>query len=267
VTEENVFNSPKGEKIPSISFTDTDPVTGVMSPKPIGTRLGGKIKKAPELIQQTKFKTNEPLFWKKKGDSWEKVIEETQSPAMTVVTTLETTEGDRSLWAPKSSKDGSLCKAIADAIAASGSKTAVVGGELWVTLTKISPNPQGGQPSKEYAATYSPPNQFAEAPAPPAPRAPAAPPTPAPAPPAPPAAPATTPEGYTMASLTAAGWTAEQIVAQYPMLGAAPAAPSAPPAPPAPPSAQATSKLAELSDEDLDMVGWKRLPDGSIVQK
>lgn len=267
MTEANPFDTPQHEKTASLSFTSTDPVTGVMAPLPVGTRLGGRITKAPELVQQTQFKTNAKLYWKKTGDSWGKVTEENDSPCMTVVTTLETADGPRSLWAPKSSKDGSLCKAIADAIAASGNKTAVVGGELYVTLTGIKPNPQGGQPSKEYKAEYTAPNTFAGGT--PAETAVAAPPPPAPAPPAPsvpapPVAVPTTPEGYTLASLTAAGWTAEQAIAQYPILGAAvpPAAPSAPPAPPAPPAAATPSAddarqaaLAALSPEDRALLG------------
>lgn len=239
------------EKIPGLSWTNKDETTGVMTPKPIGTRLGGKIVKAPEMVQQTDFDSNKPLFWKDQ----KKTTEETGSPAYTIVTTLETPEGNRSLWAPKSGKEGSMCRAISDAIKAAGAPTAVVGGELWITLTGLVPNPKGGQPSKTYSAVYTPPNQFAEA----APAAGPTPPASVPSPPAPPAplAPAAevkTPEGYTLASLVAGGWTAEQAIAAYPVLGNT-TAPVAPPAPPAPPVADAgadarAAALAQLSPED-----------------
>jgi hypothetical protein len=273
-TEANPFNS--GEKTISLTFTNHDE-NGVATPKPIGTRLGGKIIKAPELVQQTKMGSSAKLYWGADSKKTENAVGpngQPNNPAMSVVTTLETAEGARSLWAPKSSKDGSLCKEIAKAISAAGCKTAEIGGELWVTLVGLTPNPQGGQPSKQYTAQYIPPNNFAApevptAQATPQPPAPAAPPTPAPAPPAPPASPATTPEGYTHASLTAAGWTHEQIIASYPMLGGTPIPPSAPPAPPAAPPAASdrAAALAQLSDADLDMMGMQRLADGSIVNK
>lgn len=251
------------DKIPGISFTNRDETTGVMTPKPTGTRQGGKIKKAPEMVQQRDYDTKKPLFWKDQ----KKTVEETDSKAYTIVTILDTSEGDRALWAPKSKKEGSMCRAISDAIKVSGNATAVVGGELWVTLTGLVPNEKGGQPSKTYSAVYTAPNAF-EVPTPPASvPAPPAPPTAVPAPPAPSVQPATTPEGFTLASLLAGGWTTEQAVAAYPVLGAVPqAAPSAPPAPPAPaatPPGNAAAALAQLSDEDLAMLRLNR--DGTPV--
>lgn len=53
----------------------------------------------------------------------------------------------------------------------------------------------------------------------PAPAAVPAPPAPPVAVPAPPAAPKTTPEGFTLDALVAGGWTREQALATYPMLG------------------------------------------------
>lgn len=241
-------------KVPSITFTDKDEATGIMSPKPVGTRLGGKIKKLPEAVQQTKFGSSDKLFW---GNDSKKTTDELSASGqpnnacMTIVTVLETPEGDRSLWAPKSSKDGSMCKEISKAL---GGNNPVVGGELWVTLTGIIPNPQGGQPSKQYSASYSAPSAFETPAAVPAPPAPAA----VPAPPVPAAA-VTTPEGFTLASLVAGGWTQEQAVAAYPMLGASPAptAPPAPPATPAPPSGDdaRAAALAGLSPEDRALLG------------
>lgn len=281
MTEANPFNT--GEKTPSLTFTNHD-ANGVSTPKPIGTRLGGKIVKAPEVVQQTKMGSTAKLYWGPDSKKTENAVGpngQPNNPAMTIVTHLETAEGVRALWAPKSSKEGSLCRAIADAIKAAGASTAQVGGELWITLTGLTPNPQGGQPSKTYTAVYTPPNQFAtevpaapatgaaSLPAPPAPPAPPVPPAPAasavpapPAPPAPPVAEPRTPEGFTLDQLVAAGWDRAQAIAAYPMLGGVPAAPAVP-APPAPPVDGKLAALAKMSDEDLAMLGMNR--DGTPV--
>jgi len=269
----NPFDS--HEKTPSLTFSNTDPTTGVTTPKPIGTRIGGKIVKAPELVQQSQMGSGKKLFWQDKKKTTDAVDAHgvPNQPAMSIVTVVETPEGNRSMWAQKSSKDGSPCKETSKAIAVAGAKTAEIGGELWWELTGLIPNPQGGQPSKQVKAYYTPPNAFAQsevlvmgengghmAPAPPAPSA-------APAPPAPPSAAPKTPEGFTLADLVAAGWTAEQAVAAYPVLGAS--VPAAPPAPPAPPAAPTNNDraaaMAALSEEDLDMLKMRRLPDGSVV--
>lgn len=269
----NPFDS--HEKTPSLTFSNTDPTTGVTTPKPIGTRIGGKIVKAPELVQQSQMGSGKKLFWQDKKKTTDAVDAHgvPNQPAMSIVTVVETPEGNRSMWAPKSSKDGSSCKETSKAIAAAGAKTAEIGGELWWELTGLIPNPQGGQPSKQVKAYYTPPNAFAQpevptagaVPAPPVPAPPA--PSAAPAPPAPPSAAPKTPEGFTLADLVAAGWTAEQAVAAYPVLGAS--VPAAPPAPPAPPAAPTNNDraaaMAALSEEDLDMLKMRRLPDGSVV--
>jgi hypothetical protein len=273
----NPFDS--HEKTPSLTFSNTDPTTGVTTPKPIGTRIGGKIVKAPELVQQSQMGSGKKLFWQDKKKTTDAVDAHgvPNQPAMSIVTVVETPEGNRSMWAQKSSKDGSPCKETSKAIAVAGAKTAEIGGELWWELTGLIPNPQGGQPSKQVKAYYTPPNAFGSAvqenltdnvavptvpgtvPTPPAPPAP-----PVPAPPAPPAPAATTPktpEGFTLADLVAAGWTAEQAVAAYPVLAVS--APAAPPA--APTNNDRAAAMAALSEEDLEMLKMRRLPDGSVV--
>lgn len=206
----NPFEGGSGEKIPTISFTNTDPNTGVMTPKPIGTRLGGRVTKAPEVVQKTKFGTGEKQYWDQANSKV--TTEDTGRPLWDVVIGVDTPEGPRNFWFAKSNKEGSMFSAIKTALGAAGVAEVKVGGELYVTLTGVTPNPKGGQPSKQYSATYTPPNPMAD-------EAPAAAAVPAPpAPPAPPAAEKRTADGYTLASLVAAGWTAEQAVAAYPEL-------------------------------------------------
>jgi hypothetical protein len=129
----------------------------------IGDSITGKVLRAPEERQQTKFGSQDPDFWPN-GD-----------PKMQIVVPLATDQrdpadvnddGERTLYvASKNMK-----RAIGDAIRVAGVQDVAVGGLLSVQYVGNDPaskNPQ--QPAKMYAAQYTPPTSaFQQATPPPA---------------------------------------------------------------------------------------------------
>lgn len=208
--------------LPSISFASKDQY-GNLSSKPVGTRIGGKVLKAPTMLQSRNFTTKQLETW---PDG---------NPKMSVVVEIEVAGEPMSLWVKKPS---ALFKAFGEAIGRAGGVPVGPGAQVWVTLTGFGKPEADKAPAKLYAVEYTPANQFATEVAPTqsatTPPAPAAPPVPAVA---------TTPEGYTLASLQAAGWSIDQIRASYPAL--IPVTAPAPPAVPTPPAPTATAPAPE----------------------
>lgn len=122
------------EKKPSVSFKG----------KPIGTKVGGYIVAEPKLVQARDYKTKLPAFWKNKDGS--------ESPKMTVVTTLDINGTDTNLWAPKPS---SMFAAIQAAQTAARQQLSI-GGYLEVEFYDEKPT-ESGEPQKLYRAVYTPP--------------------------------------------------------------------------------------------------------------
>lgn len=267
----NPFDKDGG--LPSVSFGGKDPNTGQITSKPIGYEVHIRVTKAPTLVQSREYGGTKLLFWDP-NNKGKKVTEPNDQPAMSVVThgiVEYDSEGkdvgtEKALWAQKPS---ALFGEIGNAINAANLDGIPVGALVKIKLTGFK---QGEDKSRAAAKQYEvsivpasafsgdatpPPPPAAAVPAPPAPPAP-----PVAAPPPPPVV-ATTPEGYTLASLVAAGWTSEQAIAAYPVL----AAPAAAPATPAPPAAPAASEpvetaeakrakaMAALSPEDRKMLG------------
>lgn len=211
-------------------------------------------------VQQTIFAgpdKGKPDYWdaeKTRPKMMHRVVLETDRR------TEENTKGVWSVYLKGSAKaeSGSTLAAVILALANAGAEEIEENGTLELWRTGSRPG-EGGQ-AYTYEAVYTKPG-LAVGPTPPAPTAPVAAPVPppppapvaAPAPPPPPIAAATTPEGYTLASLVAAGWTAEQAVAAYPML--AQAASPAPPAAPGGLSPEQAAALAGLTPEERALLG------------
>lgn len=242
--------------LPSISFAKKDQY-GNMQSKPVGTKIGGRVLKAPKRVQSRNFTT-------KQLDTWPD-----GNPKMSVVVDICVEGVDMSLWV----KDPSaLFKAFQEAIAGAGGVPVGPGATLFVELTGFGPPEADKAPAKLYKVHYTPADSFAasEAPAPSTNGAPK------------------TAEGYTLASLLAGGWTEAQVAASYPALVPSFAAPPPPPPPapapsvtpppptppaasappppapapapaPAPPAPDAASereaKLASMSPEDRQLLG------------
>lgn len=264
----NPFDKPAS--LPSISFATRDE-HGNLGSVPVGTRLGGRVTKAPEIVQASVYEgpdKGKPQFWgagnKKTTDALD-AGGQPNKPVNQIVMNVRTPEGeDKSLWVPFYPK--AMFEAIQTALAG---RAIEVGDDLFITLTGFTPVP-GKNPAKDYSADFTK-GQGAFAPETAAASVPAQ------------ASPATngtpkTAEGYTLASLIAAGWTQDQVAAAYPALvpQAAPPppppapAPSATPPPPAPPVASAPpsppppavdavserqKKLDAMSPEDRQLLG------------
>jgi hypothetical protein len=220
VSVEDPFAGSDG--LPSISFASKDQY-GNLSSKPVGTRIGGKVLKAPTMLQSRNFTTKQLETW---PDG---------NPKMSVVVEIEVEGEPMSLWVKKPS---ALFKAFGEAIGRAGGVPVGPGAQVWVTLTGFGKPEADKAPAKLYAVEYTPANQFATE-VPPT----AAPATPSPSTPVAPVAVPTTPEGYTLASLQAAGWSIDQVRASYPAL--IPVVAPAPPAVPTPPAPTATAPAPE----------------------
>lgn len=269
----NPFDKPAS--LPSISFATHDE-HGNLGTVPVGTRLGGRVTKAPEIVQASVYEgpdKGKPQFWgagnKKTTDPLD-AGGQPNKPVNQIVLNVRTPEGeDKSLWVPFYPK--AMFEAIQTALAG---RAIEVGDDLFITLTGFTPVP-GKNPAKNYSADFTK-GQGAFAPETAAVSVPAQ---------ATAAAPASTngtpktPEGYTLASLLAAGWTQDQVQAAYPILVPVAAAPPPPPAPapppappaPAPPAAAAApppppapapdalsdreAKIAAMSPEDRALLG------------
>lgn len=274
MSSSNPFDKDGG--LPSVSFGGKDPNTGQITSKPVGYEVHVRVTKAPTLVQSREYGGTKLLFWDP-NNKGKKVTEPNDQPCMSVVFhgNIEFDSEGKDIGVEKAQwvqKPSALFTAVGDAINDAKVDGITVG---CLVKTKMTGFKQGEDQSraaaKQYEVVVVPPNGFASevpaapaaaTPPPPAPPAAAAPPPP-PAPPAPVSVP-TTPEGYTLASLVAAGWTSEQAVAAYPVL-AAPAAAPATPAPPVAPAADAgpvetadekrAKAMANLSDEDKKLLG------------
>lgn len=249
----NPFDKPTST--PSVSWATTDAV-GNKSSVPIGTRQGGKVTKAPEVVQSTGYVgtpfAGRPLFWDnagkgKKTDQAKDANGVDNKPVQQVVVTLLIDGAERGLWVPYYPK--SMFESIQAAI---GGRAIEPGDELYVTLAGFEKSEDAGKaPSKLYSAefvkgqgVFAPETPAAAVPAPPAP--PAAVPAP-PAPPAPPvAAEPVLSNGFTATQLRAANWTAADIAAL-----SAPVAPAAPaPVDATDAAAARQAKIDAMSPED-----------------
>lgn len=117
-----------------------------------GTTHVGKLLEVGEPQQQTEYNSQEPSFWDK----------ERTRPKMQVRIKLETAERDgdtdngvRALYATVQGKQGSLYRAINDAL----SKAERLGGTLTVTYTGNDPDSKNpANPRKLYTASYQEPS-------------------------------------------------------------------------------------------------------------
>ncbi len=122
----------------------------------VGASVTGTIASPPEVRQQTKMGTGEPLTWDN-GD-----------PKMQLVVALATQlrdndddDGIRNLYVKGSRKpeSGSMHAAVAAAVSAAGAKGLDVGGRLTVTYTGDgTASTPGFNPPKHYTATYTAPD-------------------------------------------------------------------------------------------------------------
>lgn len=208
--------------LPAISFVQKDQY-GNMTSKPVGTRIGGKVLKAPTAVQRRNFTTKLPETW---PDG---------NPKTSVVVDLLVDGVEMSLWVKKPS---ALYKAFGEA---KGDALIKPGDTVFVTLVGFGKPEADKAPAKLYKVDYTPLDEFGSAAAPPPPSAAtgvvAAPSTAASATPPPPSEPVLS-NGHTATALKASGWTAEQIAAL-----------STPVPAPAPPVA------ADVSDEDRKLLG------------
>ena len=226
--------------LPSISFAVKDQYGNLLS-KPVGTRIGGTVLKAPSVQQSRNFTTKQPEFWPD-GNAKTSVVVDLNVDCGG--------EGEMSLWVKKPS---ALFKAFQEA---KGEQLVKPGDKDYVTLVGFGKPEEDKAPAKLYKVEYIPTDVFA------APTQAAATPaatTPASAPPAPPA-PAAEPvlsNGFTASALLASGWSAAQIAAlSAPAPTVVPQAPPVAPAPPAAVSAPSEAldakaqRIAEMSPED-----------------
>jgi hypothetical protein len=122
----------------------------------VGDSVTGTIASPPEVKQQTKMGTGDPLTWDN-GD-----------PKMQLVVALQTTlredgddDGIRNLYVKGSKKpeSQSLHAAVAGAVAAAGAKGLDIGGTLTVTYIGNGVSTTVGfNPPKKYQATYKAPD-------------------------------------------------------------------------------------------------------------
>jgi hypothetical protein len=259
----NPFDKP--ESLPTISWALTD-AHGNKTSVPVGTRQGGIVVKAPEVVQSTGYAgtafAGKKLFWAndgkgKKTDLAKDANGVDNKPIQQIVTVLKdkATGTDKALWTAVYPK--SQFEAIQTALAG---RAVELGDELYVTLTGFERSEDSSKnASKLYSAefikgqgVFAPEQAAAAVPAPPAP--PAA----APAPPAPPApAEAVLSNGFTATALRAAGWTEEQISAlSAPAPAPAPEAVTVVPAVDAVVDAAAArqAKIDAMSPEDRAML-------------
>ncbi len=246
----------KAVSTPTLSFSIKDEYDQ-SRPKPIGTRLGGVVKKAPEVVQSRFYggpHKGKPMFWD--SDSKGNAVPEattkdgrTNNPVNQVVITVTCDDGeDRSFWVSFYPK--AMFEAVQLAITApDGSLRAIEAGDkLYITLSGLTSVP-GKNPAYAYTAEFTKgAGVFASAPPPPpvaaVPVAPA------------PVVSATVTEpvlsnGFTATQLVAAGWTAEQIAAlTAPVV--APAPPVAPTAPAEAPVAIAAPDAAAIRQAKID---------------
>ena len=194
-----------GEKTPSVSWKDAAP----------GTTINMHVTEWPEQVQTTNYETGEPEFWPPKNG-------ETQgNPKMAVVITGTVDGETRALWVRRYPQ--LLWDAVVGAQKAAGALIEP-GGRLAVTYTGDLANPDKPRmnPSRMFAAHYTPKDAFEGVAAPPPekwgpapkPATPPPPPSTVPTPPGP-AMQAPDPRAIqaTIKPYLDAGWTVAQLAA------------------------------------------------------
>lgn len=136
------------QKTPAVSFKDA----------PIGASVTLRITEKAVQRQQTDFETQQLDFWPP-SDADRAMGKTVGNPKMAAVVRGVVVDGphlgeERSVWAPMTSKQGSMCAAIAAAQQEAGERIAP-GGHLTITLVGTEPpdNPRMS-PRKLYAARY-----------------------------------------------------------------------------------------------------------------
>lgn len=129
------FGTPK---VPAVSFKDAA----------IGTTVIVEVTAAPEIVQSRNFEDNKLEFWEPEYPG------APPQPKWSVVTNGNVNGVPMALWAAKTSKEGSLCRAISDAQAEAGFRVAP-GTRLAVQLIGEEPPPPDrprNSPRKLYRA-------------------------------------------------------------------------------------------------------------------
>lgn len=126
-----------GDSYPSVKFTT------------VGDTVTGTIAEAPSKVQGRDFESGDLATW---PDG---------NPKMVVVVPLLVNGERMNLWAPDPS---AIFKAIQEAKNAAGGSPLAVGGKLTVTFTGEKPNEKNPRlnPAKQFTASYSPSDAFAE---------------------------------------------------------------------------------------------------------
>lgn len=254
----------KQASTPSLSFSQRDEF-GQLQSKPIGTRLGGVVKKSPEIVQSRGYEgplKGKPLFWDSDGKGKQTDAATTSdgrsnNPVTQIVVTLTCADGEeRSLWVAMYPKDMFEAVQVALTLPDGNVRAIETGDSLFVTLTGKRAVP-GKNPAHTYSAEFTKGAGAFAAPPPPPPagqQATLPPPTPSVA-----AEPVLS-NGFTASALRAAQWTEDQIsalsvsgVIAAPVAAPAPApVPVASPVPPAEASAAPVDDVAAARQAKLD---------------
>lgn len=163
MSAENPFD--KAESTPTISWAVTDSF-GNKTSVPVGTRQGGVVVKAPEVVQSTGYAANKelagkPLYWS--NNKGEGRVADSHSadgrpnkPVQQIVTVLKCADGvDRSLWT--AFYPPSQFNAIQNAIKGPDGRPRAIepGDQLFVTLTGFERNEDTTKnASKLYSAEF-----------------------------------------------------------------------------------------------------------------
>jgi hypothetical protein len=120
----------------------------------IGTRVGGRVVRDSEEVQQRDFDSGELLFWDDGNKRMQLVVE---VEAGEHDPEIEADDGNRTFYVK-----GQMLSAVKAAIRKSGSKAKVIeeGAHLFVTFVRTEKVPgarKGSQPKKIYEAEYIPP--------------------------------------------------------------------------------------------------------------
>jgi hypothetical protein len=144
------------EQVPDIGgFLGTTSSGGTAKFAEIGDSVTGTIVGVPSIVQQTTFKTNEPLVWSDGSPRWQMVV-----VLATNESNLADTDSHRRLYVKGQLKDA--IKAACQVVKANGIEP---GGRLKVEYVGDSAT-SGGFSAKQYAAKYLAPGEDAAAVAP-----------------------------------------------------------------------------------------------------
>lgn len=150
MSSSNPFDT--GNSAPSLSFAESDPISGSITSKPIGTKYVGRVTEEPKEVQARVYEgpdKGNPAFW---PDG---------NPKKTVVIGLEVNGEDRTLWAAKPS---GMFTAVKEALQQpDGSIRAIkVGDTLSVELVGFKKPEPGKAAQKIYKVVVTPGNVFAD---------------------------------------------------------------------------------------------------------